>query len=68
MNTATVRFTVYGDHHTEIKDKVSEGLCAYLQIDPEELERLVTYEINVERDDDVSEGLDFKADVIARIR
>jgi hypothetical protein len=68
VNVATVKFVVYGDTHEEILEKVNDGLITYLQIDPEDLSNAVSYELLIEKDDEMSSDSDFKAVVIARVK
>lgn len=64
----TLRVTVYGDSHEDIVEKAEREICAFLEIDVEELDKKVNYELQVERDDAFDAEFEYKAEVIARIK
>ena len=64
----TLRVSVYGDSHEEIVEKAEREICTFLEIDTEELDKKVNYELQVERDDAFDAEFDYKCEVIARIK
>ena len=68
MNHATVTFSVYGDHHAELKERAEDGLAAYLGVEVEDLPSVAMYEMQVEEYVEMDSEYNFKATVIARVK
>lgn len=68
MSSATLRVSVQGDSYLEVVERAEEEICSFLEIEEDELEKRVKYEILVEKDDDFEAEYAYKAEVIARIK
>jgi len=65
---ATFRVTVYGDTYTEISEHAEEEICLLLEIDEEEFDKKITYELLIEKDETFEAEYTYKAEVVARIK
>lgn len=66
--TTTLKVTVFGDSYEEVVEKAEKEIRVFLEIDEEELDKRVNYELQVERDDAFDAEFEYKAEVIARIK
>lgn len=65
---ATFRVTVYGDTYTEVSEHAEEEICIFLEIDGDEFDKRVTYELLIEKDETFEAEYTYKAEVVARIK
>ena len=65
---ATFRVTVYGDTYTEISEHAEEEICLLLEIDEDEFNKKITYELLIEKDETFEAEYTYKAEVVARIK
>ena len=68
MSMTTFRVVVFGDTHTEVVENAEDEICSFLEIDGDELDRRVNYELLVEKDETFEAEYTYKAEVVARIK
>lgn len=66
--TTIFRVTVHGDTYDEIVLQAESEISSFLEVAMEDLEKKVTYELQVEKDDAFDAEFTYKAEVIARIK
>lgn len=64
----TLRVEVYGDTYEELVSKAESEISSFLEVDIEDIDKKVTYELQVEKDDAFDAEFVYKSEVIARIK
>lgn len=68
MRSATVKLEIVGDTYLDIVNAAEVKLTEFLGVEQEELTKHVAYEINITEASGVSADLNYKAELIARIK
>lgn len=66
--TTTFRVVVFGDTYDEIVSLAESEIFSFLEVDEENVEKKVSYELLVEKDDAFDAEYIYRAEVIARIK
>ena len=68
MRSATVKLEIVGDTYLDIVNAAEVKLTEFLGVEQEELTKHVAYEINITEASGVAADLNYKAELIARIK
>lgn len=68
MNSAIFKFRVDGSDYQNIQEKAKKELCGFIEVDLEELNKYVSYELEIEPNTKTSSTYSYTALVTARLK
>jgi hypothetical protein len=68
MNSATFKFKVEGSDYQNLQDKVKKELAGFIEIDLEDLNKYVNYELDISAIEKTASTYSYSALVTARLK
>jgi hypothetical protein len=68
MNSATFKFKVEGSDYQNLQDKVKKELAGFIEIDLEDLNKYVNYELDISATEKTASTYSYSALVTARLK